>query len=212
MQTPVARVVLRRSARCTDAPGATPGLEALALEEALSKKPLSKKPLSKKNMARPRTMVLGLGSNLGDRATLIAKATERLGAAPSVHVVRVGGLYESPPAGGPAQGDYLNTAVRIETALSPREVLDLALSIERDLGRVRPDPVRWGPRTIDIDLLWIEGEPIDEEGLTVPHPRLAERPFAVQPLVDVAPEATDPVTGKRYADAEAARAPLKRAV
>src|SRR5262245_39837193 len=94
-------------------------------------------------------------------------------------------LYESPPAGGPPQGDYLNMAVAVETRLAPREVLERALAIERALGRVRPDPVRWGPRTIDIDVLWIDGETIDEPGLTVPHPRLAERAFALRPLLDV---------------------------
>jgi 2-amino-4-hydroxy-6-hydroxymethyldihydropteridine diphosphokinase len=159
---------------------------------------------------RLRRMVLGLGSNLGDRAGNIARAVNALAAAEGVRLLGTAPLYETPPFGGPAQGDYLNSAALVETALAPREVLALALDVERSLGRLRPDPVRWGPRTIDIDLLWIEGTTVDEPGLVVPHPGLTERPFAVRPLVDVAPDAADPRTGMRYAELPAATGPIHR--
>lgn len=155
-------------------------------------------------------MVLGLGSNLGDRSETIGRAVKALAAAPGVRILGTAPLYESPPFGGPAQGDYLNSAALIAASLSPREVLELALGIERTLGRIRPDPVRWGPRTIDVDVLWIEGVVIDEPGLVVPHPGLAERPFAVRPLLDLAPEALDPRSGRRYAEVAAATAPIRR--
>jgi 2-amino-4-hydroxy-6-hydroxymethyldihydropteridine diphosphokinase len=157
-----------------------------------------------------RRMVLGLGSNLGDRSATIARAAGALAAAEGIRLAAASPLYETPPAGGPPQGDYLNGAVLVESALSPREVLDLALQVERSLGRIRPDPERWGPRTIDVDLLWIEGLGVDEPGLVVPHPRLAERPFALRPLLDVAPDASDPRSGRRYAELPAAAAPIRR--
>ncbi len=159
--------------------------------------------------ARTR-MVLGLGSNLGDRAGNISQAIQALAARSELGVRAASSLYETPPAGGPPQGDYLNGAVLLEAACSAREVLERCLAVERSLGRTRPDPVRWGPRTIDVDLLWIEGQIVDEEDLSVPHPRLAERPFAVQPLVEVAPDAVDPRTGERYEALAAARAALQK--
>lgn len=158
-----------------------------------------------------RRVVIGLGSNLGDRAGTIAAAIERLAESPGVRVVAASPLYESEPAGGPPQGDYLNAAVLLETALSGREILERALTIERSLGRVRPAPVAWGPRTIDLDLLWIEGEVIADPDLDVPHPRLHERPFALRPLLDVAPDAVDPRSGAPFAEMKAAAAPLRRA-
>jgi 2-amino-4-hydroxy-6-hydroxymethyldihydropteridine diphosphokinase len=157
-----------------------------------------------------RRAVIGLGSNLGDRAATIAEAIERLRADADVRVLARSSTYESPPAGGPPQGDYLNAAVLIETSLPGRAILERALAIERSLGRVRPDPVVWGPRTIDLDLLWIEGEVIDEPSLTVPHPRLTTRAFALRPLLDVAPDARDPRTGEPLASAPGASAPIRR--
>lgn len=155
-------------------------------------------------------MVLGLGSNLGDRAGNIAAAIEALAADPRLGVGAASPLYETPPAGGPPQGDYLNGAVLLAATCSAREVLERCLEVERSLGRIRPDPVRWGPRTIDVDLLWIEGETASEADLEVPHPRLAERPFALRPLLDLAPDAVDPRTGGRYDGLPAARAALRK--
>lgn len=142
-------------------------------------------------------------------ANLVA-AEARLRADRALHVLRRSPVYETPPAGGPPQGDYLNAAVLLVTSLDAREILDRALSIERELGRDRGAEPRWGPRTIDLDLLWIEGEAVEEEGLVVPHPRLEERPFAVQPLVDVAPDAVDFRTGRAYATLAAASAPITK--
>jgi 2-amino-4-hydroxy-6-hydroxymethyldihydropteridine diphosphokinase len=154
-------------------------------------------------------VVVALGSNLGDRRATIDAAIAAIAADLDHHLVARSPLYESPPAGGPAQGDYLNGAVLFVTALPARTILDRLLTIEARLGRARPDPVRWGPRTIDLDVLWIEGEARAEPGLEIPHPRLFERPFALRPLLDVAPDARDPRTGELLAALPAARAPLR---
>lgn len=129
---------------------------------------------------------LGLGSNLGDRAAMLRAAVTALDATHGVRVTRISSLYETPPWGPVPQGPYLNACIAIETSLSPREVLDLGLAIERDHGRERA--VRWGPRTLDIDLLLYGNEAIDEDGLIVPHPRMAERAFVLVPLAEIAPE------------------------
>ena len=161
-------------------------------------------------MDRVRRVVLGLGSNLGDRLAQIASAVRAFDATRDLRVFRRSETYESPPAGGPPQGDYLNAAVLSMTALPAQEILARTRDVERALGRVRPDPVRWGPRTLDVDILWIEGEIVDEPDLHVPHRRLHERPFALRPLLDVAPHAEDPRTGEPYASLPAAIAPLRR--
>lgn len=140
----------------------------------------------------------------------LAAAVDRMRADRDLRVLRRSAVYETPPAGGPPQGDYLNAAALIVTSLDAREILERTLAIERALGRTRPDEVRWGPRTIDLDVLWIEGEVVSEPGLSVPHPRLVERPFALQPLLDVAPDASDPRSGARFCDEAAASAPLAR--
>jgi 2-amino-4-hydroxy-6-hydroxymethyldihydropteridine diphosphokinase len=155
-----------------------------------------------------RRVVIGLGSNLGDRSANLDAAIARLRVDRSLHVLRRSPVYETPPAGGPPQGDYLNAAVLLVTSLDARSILDLALGIERDLGRVRSAETRWGPRPIDLDVLWIEGEAVDEEGLTVPHPRLLERPFALRPLLDVAPDAVDIRTAQPFASLPAASVTL----
>jgi 2-amino-4-hydroxy-6-hydroxymethyldihydropteridine diphosphokinase len=132
--------------------------------------------------------VLGLGGNVGDRRANLAHAIEGLSVHPSIQVAAVSALYETPPWGKTDQPAFLNAAIRIETELSPRALLDVALEVERRLGRERIE--RWGPRTVDIDLLLFGDETIAESGLHVPHPRLHERAFALAPLVDVLPEAT----------------------
>ena len=157
-----------------------------------------------------RRVVIGLGSNVGDRRANLDLAIARIREDRTWHVLRRSPVYESPPAGGPPQGDYLNAAVLVVTSLDARGILDRTLSIERDLGRTRSEETRWGPRTIDLDLLWIEGEAIDEEGLVVPHPRLAERPFALRPLLDLVPDASDFRTGCTFASLPAAAEPLAK--
>lgn len=157
-----------------------------------------------------RRVVIGLGSNLGDRAAAIGSAVQALKGDRDLYVLRQSPLYESPPLGGPSQGDYLNAALLVVTAAPAREILARLLEVERAFGRKRDAAARWGPRTIDLDLLWIEGEAISEPGLDVPHPGLRERPFAVRPLLDVAPDARDPRTGEAYASVPAASAELRR--
>lgn len=131
---------------------------------------------------------LGLGSNLGDRRANLAGAVRRLGDAGLL--VGVSSLYETVPIGGPAQGPFLNAVVVVETLLSPRALLDLGRAAEREAGRRRL--VRWGPRSLDVDLLLYEGKKVDEPGLVVPHPRLAARRFALEPLVEAWPKAALP--------------------
>jgi 2-amino-4-hydroxy-6-hydroxymethyldihydropteridine diphosphokinase len=104
-------------------------------------------------------------------------------------------LYETAPL-GPAQPDFLNSAVLVSCALEPEMLLEQLLATERTLGRVRAE--RWGPRTIDLDILWIRGTAVDRSNLHVPHPGLTERAFAILPLLDVAPDASDPRTGACY--------------
>ncbi len=129
------------------------------------------------------TAYLGLGSNLGDRLANLQSAVELLAAQPGVKVVRSSRVYETDPVGGPPQTDYLNAVVEVETGLSPRELLDTCMEVERLLGRIRNE--RWGPRIIDVDVLTYDEEEIDEPGLTVPHPRMHERGFALMPLIEL---------------------------
>jgi 2-amino-4-hydroxy-6-hydroxymethyldihydropteridine diphosphokinase len=140
-----------------------------------------------------KTAFVGIGSNLGDREAQLSQAIELLSAADAVEVTGVSQIRETEPVGPVAQGPFLNGAVRVETALAPRELLDRLLAIERRMGRVRSE--RFGPRTIDLDLLLYGDEVVDEPGLTVPHPRLKERRFALEPLSDLDPSLTIPGSG-----------------
>jgi 2-amino-4-hydroxy-6-hydroxymethyldihydropteridine diphosphokinase len=137
---------------------------------------------------------VGVGANLGDRRATIERAVELLRAAPGIEVLAVSSLRETDPVGFEEQPRFLNGAVELETALGPRELLDLLLGVERALGRTREGP-RFGPRTIDLDLLVYGDERVDEPGLTVPHPRLHERRFALEPLAELAPELELPGRG-----------------
>jgi 2-amino-4-hydroxy-6-hydroxymethyldihydropteridine diphosphokinase len=135
--------------------------------------------------APPQRAFIGLGSNLGDRRALLRAAVDGLEAAGDV--VGVSPLYETEPIGGPeGQGPYLNVVVELSTGDTPRELLERCRALEAAAGRVRT--VRWGPRTLDADVLWVQGCEVDEPDLTVPHPRLWERRFVVQPLADLAPD------------------------
>jgi 2-amino-4-hydroxy-6-hydroxymethyldihydropteridine diphosphokinase len=130
----------------------------------------------------------GLGSNLGDRRSFLAAAVRGLAAGGKV--VAVSSLYETAPVGGPPQGPFLNAAAVIDTGLSAPAVLDLCRALEREAGRRRR--VRWGPRTLDMDLLLCGREVVNRPGLQVPHPRLAERRFALEPLAEAWPDAALP--------------------
>jgi len=137
--------------------------------------------------------VLGLGSNLGQRLAHLRGAVEQLQR--HAQITAVSALYET-DAIGPAQPDYLNAALRLRTELSAARVLELALEIERAAGRVRFE--RWGPRTLDLDVLFIVGQTVDQPGLVVPHRELTRRAFALLPLLDVMPDALDPNTDEPY--------------
>jgi 2-amino-4-hydroxy-6-hydroxymethyldihydropteridine diphosphokinase len=137
---------------------------------------------------------VGLGANLGAREETLRRAVELLGSADGVDVLAVSQLRETDPVGVVDQPPFLNGAVAIETALAPRDLLDLLLEIERSLGRVREK--RWGPRTIDLDLLVYGNEVVAEPGLRVPHPHLHERRFALEPLAELAPELDVPGRGQ----------------
>lgn len=158
-------------------------------------------------MKPPRRAVVGLGSNLGDRAAAIDEATRRLAASESVRLVARSPVYETDAVGGSPQGAYLNAAALVRTELGPRELLDRLLAIEAEAGRLR-DGTRDAPRIIDLDLLWMEGEVVSEPGLEVPHPRLGERAFALVPLLDVAPDARDE-NDRRYDGRSAAGVTLR---
>lgn len=130
------------------------------------------------------TAFIGLGANLGDREGNIRAALARLDATPGVRVERVSALRETAPVGGPpGQPPYLNGAARLSTTLAPRALLERLLAIEAALGRVRAE--RWGPRAIDLDLLLYDDLRIEEEDLSVPHPRMRERPFVMEPLAEI---------------------------
>ena len=137
---------------------------------------------------------VGLGANLGSREETLREAIVILDRAPGVDVLAVSELRETEPVGPIEQPSFLNGAVELETTLSARELLDLLLDAERALGRIRGE--RWGPRVVDLDLLVFGDEAIDEPGLEVPHPRLAERTFALEPLAELAPELVIPGRGR----------------
>jgi 2-amino-4-hydroxy-6-hydroxymethyldihydropteridine diphosphokinase len=142
----------------------------------------------------PTRAYVGLGANLGDRAAMIRSALEQLAAEPGVTVVAVSGLRETDPVGFIEQPRFLNAAAAIETDLPPRQLLDRLLGIERRLGRTRDGP-RFGPRTIDLDLLLYGDRQVDEPGLQVPHPRLHERLFVLEPLAELDPDLVVPGRG-----------------
>jgi 2-amino-4-hydroxy-6-hydroxymethyldihydropteridine diphosphokinase len=136
---------------------------------------------------------VGLGANLGDREATMRRAVELL-SGDGIEVAGVSAFRETDPVGFTDQPRFLNGAVALETELSPRELLDRLLAVERILGRTREGP-RYGPRTIDLDLLLYDQEVVDEPGLCVPHPQLTERRFALEPLADLDPALTIPGAG-----------------
>jgi 2-amino-4-hydroxy-6-hydroxymethyldihydropteridine diphosphokinase len=135
---------------------------------------------------------VGLGTNLGDREARLRQAVDLL--RERIDVRAVSSVRETEPWGLVDQPPFLNAAVEVETELTPRELLDLLLDVERSLGRTREGP-RYGPRAIDLDLLVYEDETLEEPGLTVPHPRLHERRFALEPLFELAPDLVVPGRG-----------------
>jgi 2-amino-4-hydroxy-6-hydroxymethyldihydropteridine diphosphokinase len=141
---------------------------------------------------------IGLGSNLGDREATLRRAVELLAGEEGIDVVAVSTLRETEPVGFADQPRFLNGAATVETELEPRDLLERLLAVERALGRERTGQ-RFGPRTVDLDLLLYGSRVVDEPSLTVPHPRLAERRFALEPLHELAPELALP-DGRRIGD------------
>ncbi len=147
----------------------------------------------------PVTAAIALGSNLGDRAALLRAAVRALALTPGVEVLRVSSLIETDPVGPGDQGAYLNGAVLASTSLDARALLVILHAIERAHGRDRTRTQRWGPRTLDLDLILFADQIIVEPGLRVPHPRLAQRLFVLTPLAEIGAPLTVPTTGKTIA-------------
>lgn len=144
------------------------------------------------------TAYLGLGGNLGDPRAAMAAALRALDAGESISVVAVSSIYRTPPWGKTDQPDFLNAVAEVSTTLSPRLLLDRCLYAERELKRVRNE--RWGPRLIDLDILWFDGRQIAEGDLEIPHPRMLDRAFVLVPMAEIAP---DLVLGGETADSRA---------
>lgn len=135
---------------------------------------------------------IGIGSNEGDRLRHISDAARTLAAVGGVRVAQMAPIIETAPEGGPPQGPYLNTVVALETSLEPRDLLGILQDIERKLGR-KPSSQRWAPRPIDLDLLLYDDRVIQDARLIVPHPRMHERRFVLEPLAQLAPDVLHPL-------------------
>jgi len=140
-----------------------------------------------------RRAALALGSNQGNRLENLQGAVDALAETDGVEIAAVSGVFETDPVGGPQQPDYLNAVVVVLTTLSARELLGRAHEIEQRFGRVRAE--RWGPRTLDVDIVAVGDELVDEPDLVVPHPRAAERAFVLLPWLDADPDAALPGRG-----------------
>lgn len=138
------------------------------------------------------TAYLGLGSNLGNRLAFLRGGRNALIDRPDIELIQASGVYETEAIGGPPDNPlFLNTVLQIQTTLGPQQLLEACLAVEDEFGRSRP--VRWAPRTLDIDILFYTDQVISEERLTIPHPRLQERAFVLAPLVEIAPEFRHPL-------------------
>jgi 2-amino-4-hydroxy-6-hydroxymethyldihydropteridine diphosphokinase len=151
-------------------------------------------------LAQPHTIYLSLGTNLGDRRANLVQAIRRLPA--GLNIVAISPVYETPPWGVLAQPAFLNLCLRAETKLTPRALLTFLKKLETEIGRVTAQ--RWGPRLIDIDILFYDDLIYEDEVLTIPHPSLTERAFVLGPLRDIAPELRHPLTGRSVTEMAAA--------
>jgi 2-amino-4-hydroxy-6-hydroxymethyldihydropteridine diphosphokinase len=150
--------------------------------------------------AAPVEAAIGLGGNVGDKRGNLDRAVERLAAVPGVRLVARSGYYRTEPWGFTEQDWFLNACVAVETTLAPQALLATCLAVEQELGRRRAE--RWGPRIIDLDILYLGDLTLDEPGLEVPHPRLLERAFVLAPLAEIRPDHV--IAGVRIGDALAA--------
>jgi 2-amino-4-hydroxy-6-hydroxymethyldihydropteridine diphosphokinase len=154
---------------------------------------------------------IGLGTNLGDRELKLLAAVAELGRLPGTRVTAVSQFYETDPVGGVEQQNFYNAAVRIATTLSPLALLDELKRIEVEVFHRVPSG-RWGPRSMDLDILLYGEQVLIGERLTIPHPRLAERRFALKPLADIAPSLVHPSLGRSIAELLAALTTTERVV
>jgi 2-amino-4-hydroxy-6-hydroxymethyldihydropteridine diphosphokinase len=145
-------------------------------------------------MARGRQAFVSMGANLGDRYATISSAIERLASKSGIHAVERSSFYETDPVGDIDQPQFLNLVVGFETSLTPEGLLELLMDLEREFGRVRT--TRWGPRTLDLDLLAYESESRSTPILELPHPRMLERPFVLVPLAELLEKS--PFRGKQW--------------
>ncbi len=148
------------------------------------------------------TAWLGLGTNVGERERHLAHALRALAREPDVELTGMSTVYETEPVGYTEQPRFLNMVARVDTALAPDALLVLARRLERERGRERT--VRNGPRTLDVDILLYDDRRIDRPGLTIPHPRMRDRPFVLVPLLELDPELLDPATGRSLREEPAA--------
>lgn len=138
---------------------------------------------------------IGLGGNVGDAPATLQSALAALSALPQTRLLQASGLYRTAPVGGIEQADFCNAVAALDTGLAAAELLQALFAIERAHGRDRSRELRWGPRTLDLDLLLYGDEVIDVDGLIVPHPRMAERRFVLEPLLEIAPQIRIPGIG-----------------
>lgn len=141
---------------------------------------------------------ISIGSNIGARHVYLGEAVEALNNRTDTEVEQVSSVYETAPVGYTDQADFLNIVIKVRTSLVAADLLASCQEIEQNLGRERT--IRWGPRTVDLDILLFNEEQIETETLSVPHPRMAERAFVLIPLLEISPNAKDPVDGQLYAE------------
>ncbi len=141
---------------------------------------------------------ISIGSNIGDRLHYLIGAVQALHSREGLTVQAVSSVYETAPVGYTDQADFLNVVVRVETVLGAHELLEVCQEFEQELGRVRT--IRWGPRTVDLDILLYNIDSIETENLIVPHPRMHERAFVLIPLLEIAPVIAHPATGKSFTE------------
>jgi 2-amino-4-hydroxy-6-hydroxymethyldihydropteridine diphosphokinase len=157
----------------------------------------------------PSEAYVALGSNLGDREASLAFAASALRSTPGIQLAGASSLWETEPVGPPLQGPYLNAVLKLRTTHSPHDLLERLLEIEREAGRVRTEE-RNMPRVLDLDLLIHGARTLHEPGLVLPHPRLHERPFVLEPLCELAPDLVHPQSGETVSELAARRRDPKR--
>ena len=153
-------------------------------------------------MSRKARAFIGAGANLGEPVRQLWQAQQELRQSPGIKFLGASSLYRTQPVGPVEQPPFLNAVFSLECGMSPQELLALLLDVERKMGRVRKE--RWGPRVIDLDLLFFDEAIISGQGLEVPHPRLHERRFVLTPLVEIAPDVVHPILKKSAFDLLAA--------